>query len=133
MTCLEDAIPDFTIRGLHKLCWKTKSERIKKLAQGLGVRDMLEDLCKRYPVCRLAELGRKEKEEEYPVRDRAIPKNKWCEYLANQATQGMGSTTWMKYKERNSWMRAGTFTNGETIDAILLRTNCIPTRECIVR
>ena len=67
ITCLEDAIPDLTIRGLHKLCWKTKSEMIKKLAQGLGVRDMLEDLCKRYHLCRLAELGRKEKKRRKKI------------------------------------------------------------------
>ena len=30
-------------------------------------------------------------------------------------------------------MRTNTFSNGETIDAILLRSNCIPTRECISR
>lgn len=106
---------------------------MKKLAEGLGVRDTLEDLCKRDPVCRLAELGRKGKKEEDPPRDRVIPKNKWCEYLANQATEGLGSTMWMKYKECNSWIRAGTFTNSETIDAILYRTNCIPTCECIAR
>ena len=82
-------------------CWKTKSETMKKLAEGLGVRDTLEDLCKRDPLCRLAELGRKGKKEEDPPRDRVIPKNKWCEYLANQATEGLGSTMWMKYKECN--------------------------------
>ena len=133
ITCLEDAIPELTIRGLHKLCWKTKSVTIKKLAEGLGVRETLEDLQKKYPLCKPAEKGRKETTEEDPSRDSAVPKNKWCEYLANQATQGMGATTWMKYKECNSWVRAGTFSNGETIDAILLRTNCIPTRECIAR
>lgn len=62
-----------------------------------------------------------------------IPKEKWCEYLASQATQGMGSETWMKYKECNLWIRAGTFTNGDAIDAIILRTKCVPTRECISR
>ena len=133
ITCLEDVIPELTIRGLHKLCWKTKSETIRKLAKGLGVRETPEDLCKKYPLCKPAETGRKETAEEDPTRDRAIPKNKWCEYLASQATQGMGSTTWVRYRECNSWIRAGTFTNGETIDAILLRTNCIPTRECIAR
>ena len=133
ITCLEDAIPELTIRGLHKLCWKTKSRTIRKLAEGLGVRETLDDLCKKYPLCDPAETGRRETTEEDPKRDRAIPKNKWCEYLASQATQGMGATTWMKYRECNSWVRAGTFSNGETIDAILLRTNCIPTRECIAR
>ena len=44
-TCLEDAVPDLIIRGLRKLCWKSKSETIRRLARGLGVRDTLEDLC----------------------------------------------------------------------------------------
>ena len=30
--------------------------------------------------------------------------------------------------ECNSWIRAGTFTSREAIDAILLRSNCIPTK-----
>ena len=134
ITCLEDAIPDLTIRGLHKLCWKAKSGTIRRHAQNLGVRDTYEDLCTRHPQCRPAKPGNKKREEEDdPQRDKAIPRNKWCEYLASQKTQGMGSTTWMKYRECNSWIRTNTFTNGETIDAILLRSNCIPTRECISR
>ena len=74
---LEDAIPDLTIRGLHKLCWKAKSETIKRLAQGLGVKDTLEDLCNKFPHCRPAQPGQKTQEED-PMRDRAIPKDKWC-------------------------------------------------------
>ena len=133
ITSLEDTIPDLTIRGLHKLCWKAKSVTIMKLAQGLGVRETLEDMCNRFPHCRPAKPGSEKQAEVDPERDSAIPKDKWCEYLASQTTQGMGSTTWMKYKECNSWIREGTFTNGETIDALLLRANCIPTRECISR
>ena len=133
ITSLEHTIPDLTIRGLHKLCWKAKSVTIMKLAQGLGVRETLEDMCNRFPHCRPAKPGSEKQAEVDPERDSAIPKDKWCEYLASQTTQGMGSTTWMKYKECNSWIREGTFTNGETIDALLLRANCIPTRECISR
>ena len=133
ITSLEDTIPDLTIKGLHKLCWKAKNVKITKLAQSLGVRETLEDMCNRFPHCRPAKPGSKKQAEEDPERDSTIPKDKWCEYLASQTTQGMGSTTWMKYKECNSWIREGTFSNGETIDALLLRTNCVPTRECISR
>ena len=68
-----------------------------------------------------------------PNEGQSDTKGQMVQYLPSQVTQGMGSTTWMKYKECNSWIRAGTFTSGEAIDAILLRSNCILTRECISR
>lgn len=102
-TCLEDAVPDRTIRGLRKLCRKNKSETIRRLARRLGVRDTLEDLCVRFPRFRPVPPGRKKRSDE-KLQERgnsSIPKEKWCEYLASQATHDMGSETWMKYKECN--------------------------------
>ena len=100
---LEDAVLDLTIRGLRKLCRKNKSETIRRLARGLGVRDTLEDLCVQFPRFRPVPPGRKKQSDENIEEggNSLVPKEKWCEYLASQATHGMGSETWMKYKECN--------------------------------
>ena len=58
---------------------------------------------------------------------------KWCQYWASQETQETGADTWLRFSESNTWIRAGTYTEGEAISALLLRTNCIPTRECTSR
>lgn len=43
--CLEGALLNMAIRGLHKLRWKGKRSTIRTLACGVSVRDMLEDMC----------------------------------------------------------------------------------------
>ena len=75
----------------------------KRLARGLGVRDTLEDLCVQFPRFRPVSPGRKKESDENIEEEgnSLLPKEKWCEYLASQATHGMGSETWMKYKECN--------------------------------
>ncbi len=143
ITCLSDAVPDLTIKGLHKLCWQTPSLTIRRLARSLGVRKTLEDMCVKYPEWKPVPPSQKSSTTPTGIDDSdetsrgngnsSVPKEKWCRYWANQGTQGTGTDTWMRFRESNSWIRAGTYTEGEAISALLLRTNCVPTRECTSR
>ena len=102
IACLSDAVPDLTIKGLHKLCWRTPSLAIRRLARGLGVRATLEDLCVRYPNLRPVPPG--QKRQTTPTETTgdgtscgdgisSVPKEKWCQYSAGQGTQGTGADT----------------------------------------
>lgn len=90
--CLEDAVRDLTIRSLHKLCSKIKSGTIPRLAQGLGIRETLEDLCTRFPQFRQVPPG-ETKQKLQEGGSSAVTREKRCEYLASQSTEEMGAET----------------------------------------
>ena len=136
---LADAIPEQNIKGLHKLCWKAPDHAIRVMARELGVRNTLEKMVQQYPQYKPSTpRGRKSGENQEPAAEESpclegIPKDKWCTYWAGQKTQGIGADTWLGQKESNAWIRSGALTDGEAISALLLRCNCIPTRECVHR